>query len=102
MMIGMIKDRKSYCDFLANELRDMKKKIGEAVDRGNDLSAEDREEISENISSHLNEISEVIDSKLQAIARNCIEWEQGKSRRTEEGRSEKVHPEGVPYSSTPI
>jgi len=101
-MIGIIKNRKGYCDFLANELRNMKKKIDEAVERGSDLSAEDREDINENIFLHLNDLSEVIDSKLQIIAKNCIDWEQGKGRHTEEGRSEKVHPEGVPYSSTPI
>jgi hypothetical protein len=101
-MIGMIKDRKGYCDFLANELADARKKIDQIVERGNDLSAEDREEISEMILSHLHDILNVIDSKLQIIGKNCVEWEQGRVRQKEEHRSEKVQPGGVPYSSTPL
>lgn len=101
-MIGIIKDRKEYCDFLANELADVKKRINDIADRGNDLPSEDREGMSEMVSSHLRELNDLIDSKLRIISKNCLEWEQGREQRAQEGRSEKVQPEGVPYSNTPI
>lgn len=82
----------SYCDFLFNELTDVKQKLDTAVEKINDLSDDDRRVISQNhIDSGLKGLSDEVNEELELIGKSCP--------RVEHGRSSEIHPEGVPYST---
>ena len=81
--------KKNSCDCLLKELSDIKQRI--------DMDAEtDFSEASQDASSHLRDISNVIDSKLAYLAKSCG-WKE-----PERSQYGSVHAEGVPYASTPM
>ncbi|MFO0753803.1 MAG: hypothetical protein U0411_10835 [Thermodesulfovibrionales bacterium] len=85
----------SYCDFLFNELNDVKQKVESAVKKADDLSSEERDMLSkDNLLSDLKDLADTIGSKLETIGRVCP--------RVEEGRSAEIRPEAAPYAGTPL
>ncbi|HEX8948081.1 MAG TPA: hypothetical protein VF790_03915 [Dissulfurispiraceae bacterium] len=89
------KNINSYCDFLFNELTDVKQKLDNAVEKIGDLSADDRRIVSEqHIISDLQNLSNEVSSELETIGKSCPRFEPG--------RSEHVRTEGTPYSKTPM
>ncbi len=89
-MIGDKQEKKQGCDFLVDELSDIKRRLDE------DAEKEFADEVSDNVSSHLRDISNLIDSKLEFIGQSCG------LKGTAESHYGKVRTEGVPYSSTPM
>ncbi|MBZ0157784.1 MAG: hypothetical protein K8I29_16435 [Alphaproteobacteria bacterium] len=85
----------SYCDFLFNQLNDVKQKLDTAVEKVGDLSSEEREMLSkDNFISDLKSFSDEVGSKLERIGKVCP--------RAEYGRSTEIHPEAAPYAETPL
>ena len=89
-----------YCDFLFRELNDVKKLLDSAIGRSGDYSAD----VSgiESVTSHLRDIENVIEAKLDILGKSCPDWKRFEEQRTSEGRFQRVHPEGVPYGLTPM
>ena len=65
------KDIRTYCDYVFEELMDIKEKISKMEENAEDLSAEDKRTVSDNVLTYLDELSSQIDSKLQSITAYC-------------------------------
>ncbi len=91
---------KEYCDFLSGELKNMKDRLDSAIGKSKSYSTE--ESSFEDVSSHLKDIENVIEAKLDILGKSCPDWKKLEEKRTSEGRFRRVHPEGVPYGQTPL
>ncbi len=69
-MIGE-KDINGYCDYVFQELTDIKQRIKAIEENAKDLSAEDKRAASDNIIILLDELSNDVDSKLHSITNYC-------------------------------
>ncbi|MEW6117488.1 MAG: hypothetical protein AB1553_11365 [Nitrospirota bacterium] len=65
------KNINGYCDYVFNELSDIKQRIHTIQEHAEDLSAEDKRAVSENIFILLDELSDEVESKLQSIITYC-------------------------------
>lgn len=89
-----------YCDFLFGELNDIKKRLDGAIGRSATYSADVGG--FENVSAHLRDIENVIDSKLDVLGKSCPDWKRFEEQMTSGGRYQRPHPERVPYGLTPM
>lgn len=81
----------NYCDFLFNQLNDVKQKLDTAVKKAGELSSEEQEALSkDNLISDLKRLADEVGSKLQTIERMCP--------RVEYGRSAELDPKAAPYN----
>jgi archaellum component FlaC len=65
------RDINGYCDHVFKELTDIKQKISKIEENAEDLPAEDKKAVSDNIVILLDELSEQVDSKLHSIITYC-------------------------------
>lgn len=85
----------SYCDFLFNELNDVKQKLDTAVRKADELSSEEKETLAkDNLVADLTRLADEVGSKLDTVERMCP--------RVEFGRSKELQPEAAPYDKTPM
>lgn len=71
-MLGLkIEDAKGYCDYVFDELNDIKQKLTKIEEKAGDLSPEDKRVVVENIFSHLHEITSLIDAKVEVVSKSC-------------------------------
>jgi hypothetical protein len=87
---------RDYCDFLSGELNDIKKRLDSDISKSEGFST------AESVSSHLQDIKNLIEAKMDILGKSCPDWQKFEETRSSEGRSQRVHPEGVPYGKTPM
>lgn len=60
-----------YCDYVFKELTDIQQRIHTIEEHAEDLSAEDKKAVSDNIFTLLDELTSHVDSTLQSIIIYC-------------------------------
>jgi hypothetical protein len=87
---------RDYCDFLFGELKDIKGRLDSALSRSGEHFTD------ESVSSHLRDIENVLEWKLDMLGKCCPEWKEFGEQRTSVGHIKGFHPEEVPYGQTPL